>query len=99
MEESHHFHAMELPNELTVRADFNNSSFENFGVTTKFFRKDDKYFVETENQAGVMETFEVAYTFGWDPLQQYPVKFPDGRLQVLPTSGMWRKEMVSHLSG
>ena len=64
--ESHHFHAMELPNEQTVRADFNNSSFENFGVTTKFYRKDDKYFVETENQAGVMETFEVAYTFGWD---------------------------------
>ena len=95
--ESHHFHAMELPNELTVRADFNNSSFENFGVTTKFFRKDDKYFVETENQAGVMETFEVAYTFGWDPLQQYLVKFPDGRLQVLPTCWDVEKKKWYHI--
>ena len=32
-----------------------------------------------------MEIFEVAYTFGWEPLQQYLVKFPDGRMQVLPT--------------
>ena len=96
-EESHHFHAMELPNEQTVRADFNNSSFENFGVTTKFFRKDDKYFVETENQAGVMETFEVAYTFGWDPLQQYLVKFPDGRLQVLPTCWDVEKKKWYHI--
>ena len=53
--------------------------------------------METENQAGVMETFEVAYTFGWDPLQQYLVKFPDGRLQVCPLAGMWRKEMVSSI--
>ena len=96
-EDSHHFHAMELPNEQTVRADFNNSSFENFGVTTKFFRKDDKYFVETENQAGVMETFEVAYTFGWDPLQQYLVKFPDGRLQVLPTCWDVEKKKWYHI--
>ena len=95
--ESHHFHAMELPNEQTVRANFNNSSFENFGVTTKFFRKDDKYFVETENQAGVMETFEVAYTFGWDPLQQYLVKFPDGRLQVLPTCWDVEKKKWYHI--
>ena len=27
--ESHHFHAMEIPSEKTVRADFNNSVFEN----------------------------------------------------------------------
>ena len=28
-------------------------------------------------------TFEVKYTFGIDPLQQYLVEFPDGRLQAL----------------
>ena len=84
-QDSHHFHAMELPNEKTVRADFNNTKFENFGVTTKFFRDGDKYLVETENQNGDMETFEIAYTFGWEPLQQYLVRFPDGRMQVLPT--------------
>ena len=41
-EGSHHFHAMELPNEQTVRADFNDSTFENYGVTTKFFRDQEK---------------------------------------------------------
>ena len=76
---------MELPNEETVRADFNNSTFENYGITTRFFRENEKYLVETENQQGGMEIFEVAYTFGWEPLQQYLVKFPDGRMQVLPT--------------
>jgi tetratricopeptide (TPR) repeat protein len=31
-----------------------------------------------------MRDFEVAYTFGVEPLQQYLVRFPDGRVQVLP---------------
>ncbi len=84
-EESHHYHAMELPGPGTVRADFNNTEFVNFGVTTKFFMEGEKYMVETNNQKGEMEVFEIAYTFGWEPLQQFLVKFPDGRMQVLPT--------------
>tara|TARA_Y100001934_G_scaffold283484_1_gene403669 strand:+ start:3980 stop:6424 length:2445 start_codon:yes stop_codon:yes gene_type:complete len=82
---SHHFHAMELPTPATVRADFNGSTYERYGVTSRFFREDEKYLVETENEQGAMEVFEVKYTFGWEPLQQYLVEFPDGRLQVLPT--------------
>jgi len=97
LKESHHYHAMELPSEQTVRADFNNSIFENYGVTTKFFRDGEKYLVETENQEGEMEVFEVAYTFGWEPLQQYLVKFPDGRMQVLPTCWDVEKEEWYHL--
>ena len=96
-EDSHHFHAMELPNDQTVRADFNGSTFENYGVITKFFREEEKYLVETENQEGELETFEVAYTFGWEPLQQYLVKFPDGRLQVLPTCWDVEKKEWYHL--
>ena len=53
--DSHHYHAMELPNEKTVRADFNNTTFENYGITTRFFRNDEKFLVETENQEGEME--------------------------------------------
>ena len=88
---------MELPNQETVRADFNNSLFENYGITTRFFREDEKYLVETENQEGEMEVFEVAYTFGWEPLQQYLVKFPDGRMQVLPTCWDVEKKEWYHL--
>ena len=95
--ESHHYHAMELPNEDTVRADFNNSKFVNYGVTTRFFRENEKYLVETENQQGELEVFEVAYTFGWEPLQQYLVKFPDGRMQVLPTCWDVEKKEWYHL--
>ena len=52
MEESHHYHAMELPGPETVRADFNNTEFINYGVTTKFFMEGDKFMVETNNQKG-----------------------------------------------
>jgi hypothetical protein len=72
-------------------------TFENYGITTRFFRENEKYLVETENQSGEMEVFEVAYTFGWEPLQQYLVKFPDGRMQVLPTCWDVEKKEWYHL--
>jgi tetratricopeptide (TPR) repeat protein len=96
-EESHHYHAMELPGPETVRADFNNTEFVNYGITTKFFMDGEKYMVETNNQEGEMEIFEIAYTFGWEPLQQFLVKFPDGRMQVLPTCWDVEKEEWYHL--
>lgn len=96
-EESHHYHAMEIPGPGTVRADFNNTEFVHYGITTKFFMDGDKYMVETNNQEGEMETFEVSYTFGWEPLQQFLVKFPDGRMQVLPTCWDVEKKEWYHL--
>ena len=83
-EGSHHFHAMELPGGQTVRGDFNGTTFTHHGVVSRFSMEGDRYRVETENELGARETFEVKYTFGWEPLQQYLVEFPDGRLQVLP---------------
>ena len=50
---------------------------------SRFFRKDGKFFVETDGPDGKLAVFEVKYTFGVDPLQQYLVKFPDGRVQAL----------------
>src|SRR5262249_52487820 len=40
--------------------------------------------VTTENQQGKLETFTIAYTLGFRPLQQYLVDVGGGRLQVLP---------------
>ncbi len=57
--------------------------FEHHGVTSRFYRKDGKYFVETEGPGGAMDDFEIAYTFGVEPLQQYLIPFPNGRLQSL----------------
>ncbi len=40
-------------------------------------------YIETDGPDGKLATFEVKYTFGIEPLQQYLVEFPDGRLQAL----------------
>jgi Tfp pilus assembly protein PilF len=81
--DSHHDNAMQLPTPDTVLGDFSGSTFTKDGVTSRFFRDGEKFLVETDNAAGELEVFEVAYTFGVDPLQQYLIEFPDGRLQVL----------------
>ena len=67
----------------TVLADFNDTTFDYYGTTSRFFTKDGKFFVETDGPDGKLETFEVKYTFGLDPLQQYLIEFPDGRVQAL----------------
>jgi len=77
---------MEIPSEASVLGDFNDTSFSRFGVTTRFFRRDDKYFVNTEGPDGQFHDYEIKYTFGVRPLQQYMVEFPDGRVQVLRIS-------------
>lgn len=81
---SHHAFAMAEATEQTVRGDFNGASTEQAGSKGRFFRRDGRFFVETENRKGEPQEFAVAATFGVEPLQQYLVKFPDGRMQVLP---------------
>ncbi len=81
---SHHDLAMDLATGETVLGDFNDASLTHFGVTSRFYRKDGKFLVSTEGASGAVEEFEVKYTFGVDPLQQYLVEFPGGRLQCLP---------------
>ncbi|MEM8644517.1 MAG: tetratricopeptide repeat protein [Pseudomonadota bacterium] len=80
---SQHAHAMAHATAETVLADFNDTTFDYFGTTSRFFKKDGKFFVETDGPDGALETFEVKYTFGLDPLQQYLIEFPDGRVQSL----------------
>ena len=74
---------MDHATEKSVLGDFNDASFDYYGVRSRFFRNDGKFFVETDGPDGKLATFEVKYTFGLDPLQQYLVEFPDGRLQAL----------------
>jgi predicted CXXCH cytochrome family protein len=80
---SHHFHAMDAPSPESVRGDFGGVDFERDGVTSRFFRRDDKYVVRTEGPDGKLADFDVAYTFGIDPLQQYLLALPGGRMQAL----------------
>jgi predicted CXXCH cytochrome family protein len=80
---SHHDLAMQVANEETVLGDFDNASFTHFGVTSRFFERAGRFFVETEGPDGQMAEFEVLYTFGVENLQQYLIGFPGGRLQSL----------------
>ena len=80
---SQHKHAMDHATEKSVLGDFNNTHFDYYDVRSRFFRKDGKFFVETDGPDGKLATFEIKYTFGIDPLQQYLIEFPDRRIQAL----------------
>ena len=82
---SHHGLAMQLANERTVLGDFDNDSLNHFGVKSSFFKKDDKYIIRTEGPNGKIQDYEIKYTFGIDPLQQYLIEFPGARLQAVDT--------------
>ncbi|MHC1731347.1 MAG: tetratricopeptide repeat protein [Bacteroidales bacterium] len=81
---SHHDLAMDIATDSSVLGDFNNYEFRHRGEVHRFFRKGEKFFVNTEGANGKFEDFEVAYTFGYTPLQQYLVPFDGGRMQCLP---------------
>jgi tetratricopeptide (TPR) repeat protein len=80
---SQHKLAMAHATDKAVLGDFKDAGFDYYGVHSRFFRKDARFFVETDGPDGRLATFEVKYTFGIDPLQQYLIEFPDGRLQAL----------------
>ncbi len=79
---SHHHAAMMLATPDTVLADFE-TTFVHFGRETRFFRKGEEFWVNTENSDGERQDFQVTHTFGITPLQQYLIPFPGGRLQAL----------------
>lgn len=92
---SHHDLAMDVATEKTVLADFNDAELEHYGVKSKMFRKDGKFFINTEGPDGKLADFEIKYVFGVTPLQQYMVEFDRpadlpkneiARLQVLRVS-------------
>jgi predicted CXXCH cytochrome family protein len=80
---SHHALAMQKATPATVLGDFADTRFEHFGITTTFSRSGDKFMVRTDGPDGALHDYEIAYTFGVYPLQQYLIEFPDGRLQAL----------------
>ena len=80
---SQHAHAMQHATAETVLGNFADARFQYAGIESTFFRRDGKYFVHTDGADGKLADFEIKYTFGVEPLQQYLVEFPDGRLQAL----------------
>jgi tetratricopeptide (TPR) repeat protein len=85
-EGSHHDLAMDVANDSTVLGDFQDAEFTLHGITSRFYKKDGRFYVHTNGPGGEMGEFEISHVFGWFPLQQYLVPFPGGRLQTLPVA-------------
>ena len=80
---SHHDLAMQPATDETVLGDFSDAQFVHNGVTSRFFRRDGNFFVETDGSDGKLSVFPVRYTFGVTPLQQYLLELPSGKVQAL----------------
>jgi len=73
---------MEVPNDSTVLGDFNNATYSADGITSRFFKKGKRFFINTQGEDGQYHDYEIKYTFGYFPLQQYLIEFDRGRMQV-----------------
>ena len=89
---SQHAGAMKHASDSTVLANFDNSSFNDGRVTTRFSRREGKFIVNTEGPDGKAHDYEVKYTFGLFPLQQYLIDIDNGRIQSLTVAWDSRKK-------
>ncbi len=79
---SHHQLAMQPAVGSAVLGDFSAKSLTDRGLTSRFFRRDNKFMVRTEGPDGALHDYQIKYTFGVSPLQQYLIELPGGRLQA-----------------
>ena len=80
---SHHDLAMQEASDQTVLGNFASAKFSYAGITSSFFKRDGKFVVNTDGPDGKLADYEIKYTFGVTPLQQYLIQFPGGRMQAL----------------
>ena len=80
---SQHRAATAEANEQTVLGRFDNARFTYAGTTTEFAKHDGKFVVRTDGPDGKVGDFDVKYTFGVAPLQQYLIELSGGRVQAL----------------
>ena len=73
---------MQLPTAETVAGNFDDATFVYNGITSRFYKKDDRYFIRTDGEDGKLQDFPVDYVFGVYPLQQYLIPLSRGRWQA-----------------
>ncbi len=79
---SHHDMAMKEATSKSVLGDFKNASYSINGITSSFYKRGEKFFIKTDGEDGKLHEYEVVYTFGIYPLQQYLLRYPDGKFQI-----------------
>ncbi len=80
---SQHAVAMQDAKPGTVLGRFDSTRFTRGAVTSTFFRRGNGYFVNTDGEDGALHDYEIRWTFGVYPLQQYLVELTRGRAQAL----------------
>lgn len=80
---SHHQLAMLPATADSVAGDFANASFVYGEVRTSFQERGGRFLVRADGPDGALAEFQVRYVFGAEPLQQYLLELPGGRLQAL----------------
>jgi tetratricopeptide (TPR) repeat protein len=89
---SHHDLAMQHASEETVFGNFSNATFSYAGIFSKFYKQKNKFMVQTDGPDGKLHDYEIKYTFGVTPLQQYLIELDDGKLQALSIAWDTRKK-------
>jgi predicted CXXCH cytochrome family protein len=74
---------MQLPSPDRVRGNFDGAALSRQGVDSRFEQRGDEFVVTTDGPDGEPAEFPVRYTFGAEPLQQYLLELPDGKIQAL----------------
>lgn len=96
-QKSHHHLAMQPATDAAVLGAFDGRTLTTDVETIRFFRDERGFFIETEGADGARKAHPVAYTFGVEPLQQYLIRFNDGRLQVHGAAWDTRADRWFHL--
>ncbi|MBL4746423.1 MAG: tetratricopeptide repeat protein [Flavobacteriaceae bacterium] len=84
--DSHHDQSMKIADSLSVLGDFNDATFRHNNVSSTFFKKEGDFYVNTQGEDGLYTDYKIVYTFGFTPLQQYIVAFPNGEYNCLLTA-------------
>ncbi|WP_431064875.1 tetratricopeptide repeat protein [Methylotuvimicrobium sp.] len=80
---SHHDLAMQEAASGTVLGNFDDTEFSKDGIVSRFFRRDGRFWMNTDGPDGRLADFEIKYAFGFFPLQQYLIELPGGRFQAI----------------
>ncbi|MCB0333317.1 MAG: hypothetical protein KDD55_07445, partial [Bdellovibrionales bacterium] len=78
---SEHHYAMQVATAESVLGDFSRAEHTLSGRTVSFRKEEKKFFISLEGK-----TYEILYTFGYSPLQQYLVDLGHGALHALPVA-------------
>lgn len=81
---SHHDRSMKHASTSSVLANFNDVTFKNADKDNHFYKKGNEFWVNIQGPDGAFHDYQIKYTFGYEPLQQYMVEFEDGRVQLIP---------------